>query len=158
MPSLLPVFLSLPFKYLPLIEDDKKETNEESESSSNKPSQKNDQTARKQRKIMGTCKNIGITVFGPLLDYGLYYYDLFSDTVFTYTMLNNCHFKYFATSICIMVSSYFVTVAYLRYHVQESWKKSFMYPYHHGRNLFNQMKNNTYGNTGCRVFLWGVQN
>ena len=107
---------------------------------------------------MGTCKNIGITVFGPLLDYGLYYYDLFSDTFFTYTMLNNCHFKYFATSICIMVSSYFVTVAYLRCHVKESWRKSFMYPYHHGRNLFNQMKNNTYGNTGCRVFLWGVQN
>ena len=133
-------------------------TLEESESSSKTPSQKNDQDAGKQRKIMGTCKNIGITVFGPLLDYGLYYYDLFSDTFFTYTMLNHCHFKYFATSICIMVSSYFVTVAYLRYHVQESWKKSFMFPYHHGRNLFNQMKNNIYGNTGCRFFLCGVQN
>ena len=28
-------------------------------------------------------------------------------------------------------------------YVQETWKKSFMFPYHHGRNLFNQMKANT---------------
>ena len=28
-------------------------------------------------------------------------------------------------------------------YVQETWRKSFMFPYHHGRNLFNQMKANT---------------
>ena len=67
---------------------------------------------------MGTLKKIAITAFGPILDYTLYYYDLFSDSFFTYTMASNCHWKYFVTSICIMASSYFVTVAYLRYHVQ----------------------------------------
>ena len=28
-------------------------------------------------------------------------------------------------------------------YVQETWRKSFMFPYYHGRNLFNQMKANT---------------
>ena len=67
---------------------------------------------------MGTIKKIAITTFGPILEYSLYYYDLFSDSFFTFTLANNCHWRYFATSICIMASSYFVTVAYLRYHVQ----------------------------------------
>ena len=66
----------------------------------------------------GILKKIAITAFGPILEYGLYYYDLFSDSFFSYTMASNCHWRYFAVSICIMVSSYFVTVAYLRYHVQ----------------------------------------
>ena len=68
--------------------------------------------------LMSTLKKIAITAFGPILEYSLYYYDLFSDSFFTYTMASNCHWRYFVTSICIMVSSYFVTVAYLRYHVQ----------------------------------------
>ena len=28
-------------------------------------------------------------------------------------------------------------------YIQETWRKSFMFPYHHGRNLFHQMKANT---------------
>ena len=28
-------------------------------------------------------------------------------------------------------------------YIQETWRKSFMYPYHHGRHLFNQLKANT---------------
>ena len=63
-------------------------------------------------------KKIAITALGPLLDYGLYYYDLYSDTYFTYTLANNCHWRYFTFSVGILFSSYFITVAYLRYHVQ----------------------------------------
>ena len=29
------------------------------------------------------------------------------------------------------------------FYVQETWRKSMMYPYHHGRNLFNLLKGNT---------------
>ena len=66
----------------------------------------------------GVLKKIAITALGPLLDYGLYYYDLYSDTYFTYTLANNCHWRFFTTSIGILVSSYIITVAYLRYHLQ----------------------------------------
>ena len=66
----------------------------------------------------GILKKITITALGPLLDYGLYYYDLYSDSYFTYTLANNCHWIYFTFSVGILLSSYFITVAYLRYHVQ----------------------------------------
>ena len=66
----------------------------------------------------GILKKIAITALGPLLDYGLYYYDLYSDTYFSYTLANNCHWNYFKTSVCILASSYLVTVAYLRCHFQ----------------------------------------
>ena len=66
----------------------------------------------------GILKKITITALGPLLDYGLYYYDLYSDSYFTYTLANNCHWNYFIFSVGIILSSYFITVAYLRYHVK----------------------------------------
>ena len=66
----------------------------------------------------GVLKKIAITALGPLLDYGLYYYDLYSDGYFTYTLANNCHWKYFTFSLGIILSSYVITAAYLRYHVQ----------------------------------------
>ena len=68
--------------------------------------------------IFGILKKITITALGPLLDYGLYYYDLYSDSYFTFTLANNCHWNYFTLSVGILLSSYFITVAYLRYHVQ----------------------------------------
>ena len=61
-------------------------------------------------------KKLAITALGPLLDYGLYYYDLYSDTYFTFTLAKNCHWKFFTSSIGILVSSYIITVAYLRCH------------------------------------------
>ena len=63
-------------------------------------------------------KKLAITALGPLLDYGLYYYDLYSDTYFTFTLANNCHWRFFASSIGILVSSYIITVVYLRCHLQ----------------------------------------
>jgi len=145
---------------------------EESESSSKKSSKRKDKQKEKKAKIVscfdalmhtlrqmaitvfftckkvatvsfGVLKKIAITALGPLLDYGLYYYDLYSDTYFTYTLANNCHWRFFASSIGILVSSYIITVVYLRCHLQENWMKSFMFPYHHGKNLFDQMKGNT---------------
>ena len=61
-------------------------------------------------------KKLAITALGPLLDYGLYYYDVYSDTYFTFTLAKNCHWKFFTSSIGILVSSYIITVAYLRCH------------------------------------------
>ena len=89
-----------------------------------------------------TCKNIFITALGPVLDYGLYYYDIYSDSKFASTMKENCHEKFFATSMSIVVTSYLLTVGYLRYHLNESWKRAFVFPYLHGRNLFNHVKRN----------------
>ena len=66
----------------------------------------------------GILKKIAITALGPLLDYGLYYYDLYSDALFSYTLVHNCHWYYFSASVCILASSYVITVAYLRYHMQ----------------------------------------
>ena len=76
----------------------------------------------------GILKKMTITALGPLLDYGLYYYDLYSDSYFTYTLANNCHWKYFSFSIGILLSSYFITVAYLRYHVQVIFEFLFIKP------------------------------
>ena len=65
----------------------------------------------------GVLKKIIIMALGPLLDYGLYYYDIYTDAMFSYTLANNCHWRYFSSSVGILLSSYFITVAYLRYHV-----------------------------------------
>ena len=89
-----------------------------------------------------TCKNICITAFGPVLDYGLYYFDIFSDAKFASTMKDNCHQKFFRASVSIAVTSYLLTVFFLRYHLNESWKRAFLYPYLLGRNLWNHMKRN----------------
>ena len=69
----------------------------------------------------GILKKIAITALGPLLDYGLYYYDLYSDTYFSYTLAHNCHWIYFTSSVGILVSSYIITVGYLRCHFQVIW-------------------------------------
>ena len=69
-------------------------------------------------RAFGILKKIIVTALGPLLEYGLYYFDLYSDGYFTYTLASNCHWRYFTFSVGILLSSYFITVAYLRYHIQ----------------------------------------
>ena len=88
------------------------------------------------------CKKICITALGPVLDYGLYYFDIFTDAKFALTMKDNCHQKFFRASVSIAVTSYLLTVCFLRYHLSESWKRAFLYPYLHGSNLWNHMKRN----------------
>ena len=77
-----------------------------------------------------------------MLDYGLYYYDIYSDAVLSRTLRRNCHDKYFFTCISIMVSSYILTVAYLKHHLNEPTKQAIFYPFYHGRTLFRHMKRN----------------
>ena len=77
-----------------------------------------------------------------MLDYGLYYYDIYTDAVFSGTLQRNCHNKYFFTCVSIMVSSYIMTVAYLKHHLNEPTKQAIFYPFYHGRTLFRHMKRN----------------
>ena len=42
---------------------------------------------------MSVGKKVSKTVCGPVFDYALYYYDLYSDIALAVTMATNCHFK-----------------------------------------------------------------
>ena len=53
------------------------------------------------------------TIFGPVLGYILYYFDLITDFWNMGTKFKNCHPNYGALSIMIIISSYLSTVLYL---------------------------------------------
>ena len=63
--------------------------------------------------------------FGSLVV--LYYGDLFSDVFNMMTLYRNCHFKYFGLSFAILVVSYFTTVLYLRFNLNETWRRAVSY-------------------------------
>ena len=85
---------------------------------------------------------IVLTIIGPLLTYGLYYSDLCSDTYLIITLFLNCHFYYGIMSLAIMLASYFTTAIFLKYKFNQDFKKAFLYPYYHGKNLLIHTKNN----------------
>ena len=83
-----------------------------------------------------------LTIIGPLLSYGLYYFDLYSDTYNMITLFVNCHFYYGSMSLAIMLISYISTAIFLKYKFDQDFKKALLYPYYHGQNLFICTKNN----------------
>ena len=83
-----------------------------------------------------------LTIIGPLLTYGLYYFDLYSDTYNMITLFVNCHFYYGLTSLTIMLISYISTAMFLKYKFNQDFKKALLYPYYHGQNLCICTKNN----------------
>ena len=85
---------------------------------------------------------IFLTMIGPMLTYGLYYLDLFSDTYNMITLFINCHFYYGVMSLAIMLLSYITTTICLKYKFDQDFKKALLYPYYHGQNLFIHTKNN----------------
>ena len=83
-----------------------------------------------------------LTLIGPVLTSGLYYFDLYSDTVFMITLYMNCHVYYSIMSLAIMLVSYMSTAIYLKFKLNQDFKKAFLYPYYHGQNLLIHTKNN----------------
>ena len=77
-----------------------------------------------------------------MLDYGLYYYDIYADAVLSNTLRRNCHDNYFLACVSIMVSSYILTAAYLKHHFNEPTKRAVFYPFYHRRTLFRHIKRN----------------
>ena len=85
-------------------------------------------------------RKIAQTIFGPVLGYGLYYYDLGSDIWNTVTYFRNCHSHFGMFSIIIMVTSYFSTVTYLRLRMKKKISSALFYPFEHSTNILKQVK------------------
>ena len=69
-----------------------------------------------------------LTIIGPFCSLVvLYYGDLLSDVINLITLYRNCHFKYFGLSFVILVVSYFTTVLYLRFNLNETWRRAISY-------------------------------
>ena len=57
----------------------------------------------------------------------LYYMDILSDIMQSIGLFNNCHVKFFSVSLSIILSSYMITVLYVRFVLRCSWSKSIFY-------------------------------
>ena len=69
-----------------------------------------------------------LTIIGPFCSLVvLYYGDLLSDIINMITLYQNCHYKYFVLSITILVVSYFTTALYLKFNLNESWRRAVFY-------------------------------
>ena len=69
-----------------------------------------------------------LTIIGPFYSLvTLYYLDLSSDVYIMITLYGNCHFKYFGLSVAILITSYFTTVLYLRFNLNETWRRAVSY-------------------------------
>ena len=65
----------------------------------------------------------------PIRICGLYYADVLSDIFQMFGLYNNCHTNFFLISLGIVVSSYIVTVFYIKYSTNRKWSKAFFYPW-----------------------------
>ena len=83
-----------------------------------------------------------LTIIGPLLTYGLYYFDLYSDTYNMISLFLNCHYYYGTMSLAIMLVSYISTAIFLKFKFNQDFKKALLYPYYHGQNLYICIKSN----------------
>ena len=79
-------------------------------------------------------------IFGPILKSGIYYFDLFTDYLNTYNQFNNCHFYFGAASLGILISSYFTTVTYLKFRMEENLYSALCYPILHSIQQLKHMK------------------
>ena len=69
-----------------------------------------------------------LTIIGPFWSLVvLYYGDILSDVGNMITFYQNCHMKYFGLSFGILVMSYFTTVLYLRFNLNETWTRAVSY-------------------------------
>ena len=69
-----------------------------------------------------------IFLFVPLRMCVLYYLDILSDIMQSIGLYENCHEKYFSVSMSIIVSSYMITVLYVKFmFVELSWCESIFY-------------------------------
>ena len=69
-----------------------------------------------------------LTIIGPFWSLVvLYYGDILSDVGNMITFYQNCHLKYFGLSFGILVMSYFTTVLYLRFNLNETWTRAVSY-------------------------------
>ena len=69
-----------------------------------------------------------LTIIGPFWSLVvLYYGDILSDLINMITLYQNCHYKYFGLSLTILVVSYLTTVLYLRFNLNETWRRAVCY-------------------------------
>ena len=75
---------------------------------------------------------LAISPLLKLLDSGLYFADIYSDVAYTRLLYENCHYKYFATSIGTLALSYLTTVFYLTivFNQRETWIRAALYPFY----------------------------
>ena len=72
----------------------------------------------------------------------LYYGDLLSDIINMITLHQNCHYKYLVLSLAILVVSYLTTVLYLRFNLNETWRRAICYHGIHVKYFLLQIHRN----------------
>ena len=82
------------------------------------------------KRSMNVIKNVAKLCFGPVLTYGLYHFDLFSDFMQAINLFLNCHHIYGALTVVFILLSYGISVALLRYHRNMVLSKASVYHYH----------------------------
>ena len=72
-----------------------------------------------------------VLILGPLRAYGLYHYDVLTDFFQTYNYFANCHYKYGAASLAVILSSYVSTVLHLKFFMKQDFLVALKYPFLH---------------------------
>ena len=84
-----------------------------------------------------------LTIIGPFYSLvTLYYEDILSDVIIMITLYGNCHYKYFGLSVAILITSYFTTVLYLRFNLNETWRRAVFYHIIHVKYYILQIRRN----------------
>ena len=71
-----------------------------------------------------------LSLFGPLLTYGLYHLDLFSDFMQSINLFSNCHFFYGSMTLLFVLLSYVFTVLLLMYYRKKKLSVASCYTFH----------------------------
>ena len=75
--------------------------------------------------------NLVNILLDPVKTYSVYYYDITTDILQTYTLFANCHYYYPIISIELMLASYATTVFHLIRFLKLTPDRAVLYPYYH---------------------------
>ena len=127
-PSISPKPLIPPLPSRPLILPKPLNVDKTKSETTNTENQDNQEAAPKpQKSWLSSFKRFSIFLVVPVRMCVLYYMDILSDILQSFGLYMNCHDKFFLVSISIIVSSYMVTVLYVRFVLKCSWCEAIFY-------------------------------
>ena len=127
-PSISPKPLIPPLPSRPLILPKPLNVDKTKSETTNTENQDNQEVAPKpQKSWLSSFKRFSIFLVVPVRMCVLYYMDILSDILQSFGLYMNCHDKFFLVSISIIVSSYMVTVLYVRFVLKCSWCEAIFY-------------------------------
>ena len=124
--TLIPPIPPLPSR--PLILPKPLNVDKKKSEATNTENQENQGVAPKpQKSWLSSFKRFSIFLVVPVRMCVLYYMDILSDILQSFGLYMNCHDKFFLVSISIIVSSYMVTVLYVKFVLKCSWCEAIFY-------------------------------